>query len=229
MRVVAIILARGGSKGLPGKNIRPFCGKPLLAWTIENCRDGGIEEIFVSSDSDEILEVGLQYGAKMIKRPDEISIDTSSSESGWQHGLDRAEELLGEIDWVFAPQVTSPLREKSDVRYGIELAKTDKYDSIFSCNVIEDFFIWEDKGGSMNSVNYDWRNRKRRQDIEQRYVENGSFYLFKSEILRKFLNRLGGRIGKVEMDSWKMFEIDNSTDFRKCEALMKEFLESKND
>ena len=227
MRVVAIILARGGSKGLPGKNIRPFCGKPLLAWTIENCRDGGIEDIFVSSDSDEILEVGLQYGAKMIKRPDEISIDTSSSESGWQHGLDRAEELLGEIDWVFAPQVTSPLREKSDVRYGIELAKTDKYDSLFSCNVIEDFFIWEDKGGSMNSVNYDWRNRKRRQDIEQRYVENGSFYLFKSEILRKFLNRLGGRIGKVEMDSWKMFEIDNSTDFRKCEALMKEFLESK--
>ena len=227
MRVVAIILARGGSKGLPGKNIRPFCGKPLLAWTIENCRDGGIEDIFVSSDSDEILEVGLQYGAKMIKRPDEISIDTSSSESGWQHGLDRAEELLGEIDWVFAPQVTSPLREKSDVRYGIELAKTDKYDSIFSCNVIEDFFIWEDKDGSMNSVNYDWRNRKRRQDIEQRYVENGSFYLFKSEILRKFLNRLGGRIGKVEMDSWKMFEIDNSTDFRKCEALMKEFLESK--
>ena len=139
MRVVAIILARGGSKGLPGKNIRPFCGKPLLAWTIENCRDGGIEDIFVSSDSDEILEVGLQYGAKMIKRPDEISIDTSSSESGWQHGLDRAEELLGEIDWVFAPQVTSPLREKSDVRYGIELAKTDKYDSLFSCNVIEDF------------------------------------------------------------------------------------------
>ena len=229
MRVVAIILARGGSKGLPGKNIRPFCGKPLLAWTIEHCRDGGIKDIFVSSDSDEILEVGLQYGAKMIKRPDEISIDTSSSESGWQHGLDRAEELLGEIDWVFAPQVTSPLREKSDVLHGIELAKTDKYDSLFSCNVIEDFFIWEDKGGSMNSVNYDWRNRKRRQDIEQRYVENGSFYLFKSEILRKFLNRLGGRIGKVEMDSWKMFEIDNSTDFRKCEALMKEFLESKND
>ncbi|TRZ78880.1 MAG: acylneuraminate cytidylyltransferase family protein [Actinobacteria bacterium] len=229
MRVVAIILARGGSKGLPGKNIRPFCGKPLLAWTIENCRDGGIEDIFVSSDSDEILEVGLQYGAKMIKRPDEISIDTSSSESGWLHGLDIAEELLGEIDWVFAPQVTSPLRDKSDVQSGIDLAKTGKYDSLFSCNVIEDFFIWEDKDGSMNSVNYDWRNRKRRQDIEQRYVENGSYYLFRSEILRKFSNRLGGRIGKVEMDTWKLFEIDNSTDFRKCEALMKEFLESKID
>jgi len=227
VRVVAIILARGGSKGLPGKNIRLFCGKPLLAWTIEHCRDGGIENIFVSSDSEEILEIGEQFGAKTIKRPEEISADTSSSESGWLHGLDEAEKVLGEVEWVFAPQVTSPLREKSDVRHGIELAKTDKYDSIFSCNLIEDFFIWEDKDGSMNSVNYDWRNRKRRQDIEQRYVENGSFYLFKSEILRKFSNRLGGRIGKVEMDSWKMFEIDNSTDFRKCEALMNEFLESK--
>ena len=102
-------------------------------------------------------------------------------------------------------------------------------DSLFSCNAIEDFFIWEDLDGSLNSVNYDWRNRQRRQDIAQRYVENGSFYLFKPEILRKFSNRLGGRIGKVEMESWKMFEIDNSTDFRKCEALIKEFLEGRID
>ena len=223
MRVVAIILARGGSKGLPGKNIRPFCGKPLLAWTIENCRDGGIEDIFVSSDSDEILEVGLQYGAKMIKRPDEISIDTSSSESGWQHGLDRAEELLGEIDWVFAPQVTSPLREKSDVLHGIELAKTDKYDSIFSCNVIEDFFIWEVQQELLTGVNHDWRNRQRRQDIERQYVENGSFYLFRTQAFKAALSRFCGRIGKLEMASWKVSQIDDEVDFRICEALKKEF------
>ena len=229
MKVVAIILARGGSKGLPRKNILPFCGKPLLGWTIEHCLEGGIEEVFVSSDSDEILAIGEQYGARSIKRPNSISSDTSSSESGWQHGLDFVEELLGPVDWVFAPQVTSPLREKSDIQLGVELAKTGKYDSLFSCNAIEDFFIWEDLGGSMNSVNYDWRNRQRRQDIEQRYVENGSFYLFKPEILRSSSNRLGGRIGRVEMESWKLFEIDSTTDFRKCEALMKEFLESKID
>ena len=229
MRIVAIILARGGSKGLPNKNILSFCGKPLLGWTIEHCFGGGIDDVFLSSDSDEILAVGEDFGARPIKRPESISNDTSSSESGWLHGLDLVESLLGSTDWVFAPQVTSPLREKSDVRHGIEIAKTDKYDSLFSCNMIEDFFIWEDSDGSMNSVNYDWRNRQRRQDIEQRYVENGSFYLFKPEILRKFSNRLGGRIGKVEMESWKMFEIDNTTDFRKCEALMKEFLESKVD
>ena len=229
MKVVAIILARGGSKGLPRKNILPFCGKPLLGWTIAHCLEGGIEDVFVSSDSDEILTIGEKYGARSIKRPDSISSDTSSSESGWQHGLDFVEELLGPVDWVFAPQVTSPLREKSDIQMGVELAKTGKYDSLFSCNVIEDFFIWEDKGGLMNSVNYDWRNRQRRQDIEVRYVENGSFYLFKPEILRSSSNRLGGRIGRVEMESWKLFEIDSKTDFRKCEALMKEFLESKID
>jgi N-acylneuraminate cytidylyltransferase len=229
VRVVAIILARGGSKGLPNKNILSFCGKPLLGWTIEHCFGGGIDDVFLSSDSNEILAVGEEFGARPIKRPDSISNDTASSESGWLHGLEIAENLIGSVDWVFAPQVTSPLREKNDVRRGIDLAENDKYDSLFSCNVIEDFFIWEVKDGSMNSVNYDWRNRQRRQDIKQRYVENGSFYLFRPEILRKFSNRLGGRIGRVEMDSWKLFEIDNGTDFRKCEALMKEFLEGKID
>ena len=81
----------------------------------------------------------------------------------------------------------------------------------------------------MNSVNYDWRNRQRRQDIQVRYVENGSFYLFKPEILRSSSNRLGGRIGRAEMESWKMFEIDSRADFRKCEALMREFLVTKVD
>ena len=229
MKVVAIVLARGGSKGLLNKNVLPLCGKPLIGWTIEHCFDGGIDEVFVSSDSDEILTIGEKYGARTIKRPDDISTDTASSESGWLHGLEFAEDLLGQVDWVFAPQVTSPLREKSDVQLGVDLAKTDKYDSLFSCNVIEDFFIWEDQGGVMNSVNYDWRNRQRRQDIEVRYVENGSFYLFKPEILRSSSNRLGGRIGRVEMESWKMFEIDSRADFRKCEALMREFLVTKVD
>jgi N-acylneuraminate cytidylyltransferase len=224
VKVVAIILARGGSKGLPNKNILSFCGKPLLGWTIEHCFGGGIDDVFLSSDSDEILAVGEEFGARPIKRPGSISNDTSSSESGWLHGLDLAENLLGQVDWVFAPQVTSPLRETKDVRHGIDLAETDKYDSLFSCNVIEDFFIWEDRDGSMDGVNHDWRNRQRRQDIEQRYVENGSFYLFRPEILRSFSNRLGGRIGKVEMEQWKFVQIDSQIDFRVCESVMKEFL-----
>ena len=72
MKSVAIILARGGSKGIPQKNIIDFCGKPLLAWTIEHCRYGGVDSIYVSSDSDKILEVGEKYGAVSINRYHEV-------------------------------------------------------------------------------------------------------------------------------------------------------------
>ena len=77
---------------------------------------------------------------------------------------------------------------------------------------------------NLESINYDWKNRKRRQDFSKQHIENGSFYLFRPEILREYNNRIGGRIGIVEMDFWKMFEIDSLNDLRMCSALMKEFL-----
>ena len=92
MKFCAVILARGGSKGIPNKNIIDFCGKPLLAWTIEHCRDSGIDSIYVSSDSDKILEVGEEYGALSIKRSDIISGDNATSESGWLHALEIIED-----------------------------------------------------------------------------------------------------------------------------------------
>ena len=94
MNIVAIILARGGSKGLPNKNILNFCGKPLIAWTINNCLDAGISSVWVSSDSDEILQIASEYGAKKIKRPDNISGDFASSESAWLHAINIIELKL---------------------------------------------------------------------------------------------------------------------------------------
>ena len=73
-------------------------------------------------------------------------------------------------------------------------------------------------------MNYDWRNRKRRQDIPKQYIENGSFYMFRPEVLRKNNNRFGGQIGVVKMEFWKMVEIDSMDDLRMCSALMKEFM-----
>ena len=224
MNIVAVILARGGSKGIPNKNIIDFCGKPLLSWTIEHCRDGGVDSVYVSSDSDKILEVGEKYGAVSINRPEEISGDTATSESGWLHALEVIEEKTTNLDWILAPQVTSPLRSTDDIRNGLEIAKSGKFDSLFSCSIAEDLFFWEESSGNLDSVNYDWRNRKRRQDIPKQYIENGSFYLFRPEVLRKNNNRFGGRIGVVEMEFWKMFEIDSMDDLKMCEALMREFL-----
>jgi CMP-N,N'-diacetyllegionaminic acid synthase len=224
MNNAAVILARGGSKGIPKKNIIDFCGKPLLAWTIEQCRDGGFDSIYVSSDSDKILEVSEKYGAVSIKRAAEISGDTATSESGWLHALEVIEEQNTNLDWILAPQVTSPLRSPDDIRNGFEIAKSGRFDSLFSCSIAEDLFFWEESDGNLDSVNYDWRDRKRRQEIRKQYIENGSFYLFRPEVLRENNNRFGGRIGVVEMDFWKMFEIDSMDDLRMCSALMKDFI-----
>jgi N-acylneuraminate cytidylyltransferase len=226
MNIVAIILARGGSKGVPKKNIIDFCGKPLISWTIDNCIKGGANSVWVSSDSDEILNISSEYGAQKIIRPNEIAGDFATSESAWLHAIDYIESVENKkIDWVVAPQVTSPLREAKDISNAIILAKQNIHDSFFSCSIAEDLFFWQkDVNGILDSVNYDWRNRKRRQDIPKQYIENGSFYLFKPDVLKTTNNRFGSNIGLVEMEFWKMFEIDSFEDLKMCSALMQEFI-----
>ena len=131
MKFIAIILARGGSKGLPMKNIIDFCGKPLIVWTIEHCIQGGVENVYVSSDNQEILDVSSNHGAIPLQRPENISGDLASSESGWMHALDVIERKHGVVDWILAPQVTSPLRKPNDIRKAIKTASFGKYDSFF--------------------------------------------------------------------------------------------------
>jgi CMP-N,N'-diacetyllegionaminic acid synthase len=227
--VAAIILARGGSKGIPGKNITDFCGKPLIVWTIEQVQHTkGINSIWVSSDSEEILTISQACGTEIIQRPAEISGDFATSESGWLHAIEIIEGKVGKVDIVLAPQVTSPLREPNDIERALRDFYEQKCDSMFSCCVAEDLFFWEkNPDGLLRSVNYDYKNRSRRQDIPTQYIENGSFYLFKKEVLRQCNNRLGGKIGITQMEFWKMFEIDSMEDHKMCEALMKEFLLNK--
>ena len=220
-----IILARGGSKGFPGKNVINFLGKPLLAWTIEQCRSAvDISSIWVSSDDEHILNIAKKYGAKTIKRPENISGDLATSEAAWLHAINYLNDNDIKVDAILAPQVTSPLREKSDIEDAIQKFIMGSYDSMFSASLADDLFFWESSLDSLMSVNYDYKNRKRRQDFKMQIIENGSFYIFKTEILKKYKNRMGGKIGYSEMAFWKMFEIDNDDDLRMCSALMKEFL-----
>ena len=95
---------------------------------------------------------------------------------------------------------------------------------MFSSSAADDLFLWEESETGLDSVNYDYKNRKRRQDIKEQIIENGSFYLFKPEIIKKYNNRLGGKIGHSEMEFWKMFEIDNLDDLKMCQLLMQGFL-----
>lgn len=227
--VVAIILARSGSKGIPNKNIKDFCGKPLLAWTIEHAKNAnGISSVWVSSDSEEILEISKKYGANIINRPIELAEDTSTSESGWLQALEEIEKTE-HVDLIVALQATSPVRESKDIEQGLKDFKMHKCDSLFSCTRLTDFTIWQQKEGIFNSLNFDYKNRLRRQDIKDIHVlENGSFYIFKPDILRKNHNRFGGKIGITEMEVWKSFEIDNLETFNICELLMKNYILKNN-
>ena len=191
MKVVSIIIARGGSKGIPKKNIMEFCGKPLIAWTIEqSIKSENVSDVWVSSDSDDILEISKKYGSKVIKRPVEISGDGASSESAWLHAVKYIEKTEKyNIDIVLAPQVTSPLRNYKDFTNGINKYIEGGFDSMFSSSEIEDFFIWKYERSNLKPTNYDYNNRKPRQYISKTYLENGSFFVFNSKKFKKYKNR----------------------------------------
>jgi YrbI family 3-deoxy-D-manno-octulosonate 8-phosphate phosphatase len=227
-RIVAIIPARGGSKGIPNKNLTDFAGKPLVAWSILQALEApSVSSVVVSSDSDEILDVAKSYGAMVVKRPPELSSDTASSEVALIHALELVEEELGKVKSVVFLQATSPLREPGDIEGAINKFEEECLDSLFSQAVLEGFCAWTEENGILKGKTYDPDNRGRRQDSPPLFLETGSIYVFRPETLRLRNNRLGGKIGRFTMESWKSFEIDNYDDLEICEILFRKHLLSR--
>lgn len=231
MEITCIIPARGGSKGIPGKNIMDFWGKPLLAWSILQAQQAKtVNAVYVTSNDEAILKVAEDYGAIPIRRPDELSTDTATSEAALLHALNYIEkERATSIDVVVFLQATSPLRESEDIDGAIQKLIDENADSLFSSARLEGFFIWQETEEGLKSLNFDYKRRLRRQDVKPQYVENGSIYLFKPHVLRTTNNRLGGRIATYEMDFWKTWEINSLEDRALCEwyfmnRLMKRFV-----
>lgn len=220
---VAVIAARGGSKGIPKKNLLDVAGKPLIAWSVEQALGAaGISHVIVSSDSDEILAVSERYGAVGVKRPDEIAGDVATSESAWVHALDAFEASHGAPDLVVAMQATSPIRESADIDDALAAFHEKGLDSLLTVAEIEDYFMWKDDGPEgPEALNYDYKTRRRRQEIQKRFLENGSFYIFRPAMLRETSNRLGGKIGLHVMHRHKMFQIDRVEDVELCSVIMR--------
>jgi CMP-N,N'-diacetyllegionaminic acid synthase len=229
-RIAAIVIVRGGSKGIPGKNLIPFCGKPLLQWTLEQLKEVlDPKSIWVVSDSKPILHLALHMGCLPIIEPPEIATDTSTSESAWLHALTNIEGQDNFVDTVLAVQATSPLREPEDFREALKLFETCHYDSLFSASPAKDICLWHLEAKKFVCDSYDRANPNRRRQVTfgDRWIENGSFYIFKPEVLRQTGTRFGGHIGIYPMEYWKMFEIDEPRDLALCQVLMQAHLDGR--
>lgn len=223
-KTLAVIAARGGSKGIPHKNLLDLCGKPLIAWTVEQARAArGVDVVAVSSDSDNILAAAEAAGAIGVRRPEDISGDLASSESAWLHALNATDERMGRFERIVALQATSPIRESSDIEDALATFDRDHLDSLLSVCEVEDYFNWRIGASGPEPINYDYRNRRMRQQIEKRYLENGSFYVLIPSLLREQNNRLGGKIGFHLMERHKMFQIDRPEDVKLCAAIMRSY------
>ena len=221
INVVAIILARGGSKGIKNKNLIKFKNKPLLFWSIKSClKSKKIKSVWVSSDSSRILNLSKKAGASIIKRPKQLSSDKASSESAWVHAIEYLNKKKIDNDVIVGIQPTSPIRLNNDLDNAILKFKKEKLDSLFTAQVIYDYFVWT-KNGNKLIPNYNYKKRQRRQDIKEKYLENGSFFLFKSKKFLKTQCRFFGKIGLFTMRKISSFQIDDQEDIKIMRGLEK--------
>ncbi|MCD8290075.1 MAG: N-acylneuraminate cytidylyltransferase [Prevotella sp.] len=223
--VIAFIPVRGGSKSIPLKNIKPFCGKPLVCWNIEALEASEkVDEIIVATDSDKIEDVVLAQNyrkTKIYHRSAENACDTASTESVMLEYIDYAN--LSEDTIFMLVQATSPLTETQHFSEALELYAKGEYDSILTC-VRNYRFFWNANGTSMN---YDYLNRPRRQNFDGLLMENGAFYINTVRNILKNGNRLGGNIGIYEMPEYTATEIDEPDDWIILENLMQKHVLSK--
>ena len=218
-RIVAIIPARGGSKGIPRKNIKPLGGKPLIAWSIEDALQSRyISEVHVSTDDPDIAEVARRYGASAIMRPAALSTDSSSSEDALRHAIDSLDQDGAPVDIVVFLQATSPLRTSLHVNEALERFLGTGADSLLSVCPTH-VFLWKEQGQWGIPVNYDYHHRPMRQQMQQ-FHENGSIYVFTPKLLRETGCRLGGNIALYHMAESCNIDIDTEADWAAAEIIM---------
>ena len=217
--ITAIIPARGGSKGIPNKNIKRFAGKPLIVYSIEYALESKlIDKIVVSTDDRNISKIAKDSGATVIKRPPELCTDTASTESAIEHYLQSSKV---KPDVIVLLQATSPLRPKGSLDESLRHFQKGGYDSLLSICPSHRFF-WRIKEDKTAYAEYDYLNRPRRQALnktDRHFMENGSLYIFSHEHFDKTGNRLGGKIGYVEWPEDYNIEIDTIIDFKILEDI----------
>jgi len=212
-KVVSVILARGGSKGIPGKNIVDVAGYPLIWYSISASLNSNASETFVSTDDGEIKNAAFCAGAKIIDRPKELSTDESPSEEALLHFANKED-----FDILLFIQPTSPLIKTEYINTGIEMMNSGKYDSVFTAYKGGWEAIWNNQ---IEPVGWSITSRPRRQDVEDCWVEDGMFYMTKRENLLNSRLRYSGKMGIVEIKRSDSFEIDTQEDLEMIKEIIK--------
>ena len=224
MKSIGIIPARGGSKGITRKNIRPLAGEPLIAHTIKCARGAKtITRVIVSTDDPEIASISEQYGAEVVWRPSEISGDDASSEPALLHVLEHLKATENyEPDLIVFLQCTSPLTSPEDIDETVNNLLENDADSAFTVTPFH-YFLWkQDQNGEAIGINHDKSVRLMRQEREPQYLETGSVYAMRT---KGFLSKKYRFFGKTVMNVTppeRRWEIDDPIDFKVAELLMQE-------
>ncbi|WP_446787826.1 acylneuraminate cytidylyltransferase family protein [Macellibacteroides fermentans] len=224
-KILAIIPARGGSKGLPRKNIMPLLGKPLIGWTIEQAKACKyIDEVFVSTDNTEIAEIAEKFGVIVPSlRPEELASDTAPSIGFILYTIELYKSKGYNFDYIVLLEPTSPLRDTNDIDKAIELldsnenaesivgvSKTEAIHPAFLTRIYKGFLC--PYQNEMKAI--------RRQDLEELYFFEGSIYCSRINAIIEKKSFYHDKTIPYIVPKWKSFEIDDYTDFKIIETLM---------
>jgi N-acylneuraminate cytidylyltransferase len=227
MTIVAFIFARGGSKGLPGKNIRPFAGKPLIAWAIEQAQAvSRISRVLVSTDAEEIAAVALDYGAEVpFLRPPELAQDDSPEWLAWRHGLQYLQETTGALpDAMVSVPTTAPLRLPLDIDNCLDEFAQGEADMVITVTEAHrnPYFnmVKPNPDGSVGLVIPPARGVARRQDAPPVYDMATVAYVARPEFVMTQQSTFAGRVRAVKVPVERAIDIDTPFDFELAEFLM---------
>jgi N-acylneuraminate cytidylyltransferase len=225
-RVIAVVPARGGSKSIPGKNIKPLCGKPLLAWSIAIAQQvTEIDRVIVSTDDAEIAAVGREFGAEVYDRPARLATDEALVIDALKDLLARLEAEKDAPEWVILLEPTCPLRSAEDVRKCLELVAGGQFDSVatFKDADLNPHRAWRLTDGVPEVFIPGAVPWLPRQKLPKAFQLNGAVYIFRAALLaEEAKSLLVGKLGAVLMPRERSQDIDDHLDFMIVEALMRE-------
>ena len=215
---IALIPARGGSKGVPGKNVAPVGGVPLVARAVAAAHAAGIDGVWVSTDDSRIASAAIAEGAGVIRRPADLAGDTATSESALLHALDQLRaEGVDPAAFAFL-QATSPFLESGPLGRAVARVLDDEADSVFAA--FETYaFLWREQAGLATGANHDASFRQRRQDRDPHFQETGAFYVLRTAGFREARFRFFGRIALERVDEGRAIEVDTPAELARAAVL----------